>query len=184
MDRGLMPARYAKALLEYAKEAGMDKHVYSNVKNFINNFSKHPEIKSALDNPVVHIEDKRKLIIAAVGKEVCSAFTRFVDILIQNKREGSILLIALKFRDIYREQNNIYFAKLTTVTPWKEETVEKVKKIILNGRPGAVEFHYVTDANIIGGFLIEYDYNLLDASVLGQLKQIRKKLVEKNIRIV
>jgi F-type H+-transporting ATPase subunit delta len=184
MDRGLMPARYAKALLEYSKEVGLDKQVYSNVKNFIRNFSKHPEIQRALVNPVIHTDDKRNLIVATVGKDVCSAFRRFVDMLIQNKREGSILLIALKFRDIYRAHNNIYYAKLTTVTPWKEETVEKIKKIILNGRPGTVEFHYVVDSTIIGGFVIEYDSNLLDASVLGQIKLIRKKLVEKNIRIV
>jgi F-type H+-transporting ATPase subunit delta len=184
MDRGLMPARYAKALLEYSKEVDMDKQVYSNVKNFIRNFTRYPEIQRALDNPVISTDEKRKLIIATVGKDVCSAFVRFVDMIIQNKREGSILLIALKFRDIYRERNNIYFAKLTTVTPWKEETVGKMKKIILNGRPGTVEFHSVVDENIIGGFIMEYDSNLLDASVAGQLKMIKKKLVEKNIRIV
>jgi F-type H+-transporting ATPase subunit delta len=184
MDRGLMPARYAKALLDYSIEAGMDKQVYSNVKNFIRNFTLHPEVKSALDNPVICIDDKRDLIIATVGKDVCSAFRRFVELLIQNKREGSILWIALKFRDIYRDRNNIYYARLTTVATWQEEAVEKVKKIILNGRPGSVEFHYVADKNIIGGFVIEYDYNLLDASVLGQLKMIEKKLVERNIRIV
>jgi len=184
MDQGLMPARYAKALYEYAKEVGLDKQVYSNIKNFIQNFARHPEIKRVLDNPVIHLEVKRKLLIAAVGKDVCSAFIRFIDLLIQNKREGSVLLIALKFRDIYREQNNIYFVKLTTVTPWKADSIEKVRNIILHGQPGTVEFHYVVDESLIGGFVIEYDSNLLDASVLGQLKQIRKKLVEKNIRIV
>jgi len=184
MDSGLIPTRYAKALLDFSKEAGMDKQVYSHMKNLAKNFIVFPEIKKVLENPIIDIETKRNLIITSAGIDVCDAFRKFVDLVIQNKRERSILLIALKFRDIYREQNNIHYAKLTTVTKWEAEAVEKVKRIILNGRPGAVEFHYVVDAAIIGGFIIEYECNLLDASILGQLKMVKKKLVEKNIRIV
>ena len=184
MDRSLIPTRYAKALLDYSKEVGMDKQVYSNIKHLAQNLSDHPEIKKAIENPIISIDVKRKLIMTATGDNVCGAFSRFVDLIIQNKREGSILLIILKFRDIYRKSNNLYYAKLTTVTSWKEESIEKLKKTILGDRPGSIEFHSVIDENIIGGFIVELDGNLLDASILGQLKLINKRVIEKNIRIV
>ncbi|MDR2084096.1 MAG: F0F1 ATP synthase subunit delta [Bacteroidales bacterium] len=184
MDTSLITARYAKALLEYSKEVGMDEEVYHSMKVLGRSLTNFPRITKALENPVVSSEDKKNLIITAAGRDVCDAFLRFVYLIIQNKREANIHLMALRFRDMYRECNNIFYGKLTTVVPWNNESIEKLKKIMLRGRDGTVEFHYVIDESIIGGFIIEYDSILLDASVAGQIKLINKELVEKNRRIV
>lgn len=186
MDASLIPARYAKALFDYAKELDMDKEVYHNMKILSNSFQSVPLLTRTLQNPVVSNEDKRKLIITAAGGEddVCEVFRKFIDLVVRNNREASLHFMALKYRDTFREKNNIYYGKLTTVVHWNNASIEKLKKIILQGREGSVEFHYVNDPSIIGGFIIEYDCNLLDASVAGQFKQINQELVEKNRRIV
>ncbi|MDL2228490.1 F0F1 ATP synthase subunit delta [Bacteroidales bacterium OttesenSCG-928-K03] len=184
MDISLIPARYAKALLDYSTEVGMVKDVYRNMKNLAKNFTDFPKIVKALENPIVSQEDKKKLIVTAAGENVCDAFLRFVDLIIKNKREASIHFMALEFRDAYRKRHNIFYGKLTTVVPWNEESIDKLKKFLLRGREGTVEFHYVIDKDIIGGFIIEYDSKLLDASIAGQIKLINKELVERNRRIV
>jgi len=180
MNIGLIPARYAKALFEYSKKVGEEEAVYQNMKILAKHFIEFPEMDDVLLNPVVSVEDKKKLIIAAAGGDICETFMRFIDLVIQNKREGNLNFIALKFRDTYRESKNIYYAKLTTVEECEPEVIEKLKKYLLDDRKGTIEFDYVIDKSIIGGFIIEYDCNLLDASIEGQIKLISKELLEKN----
>ena len=47
-----------------------------------------------------------------------------------------------------------------------------------------VEIESIVDESLIGGFIMEVDSLRLDASVQGQLREIRKQLVKPNRKLV
>jgi signal transduction histidine kinase len=83
-----------------------------------------------MDNPVLTLTDKRKLIVTAAGSKVSSSFDRFLDLVLQNNRENHLQEIALKYIDLYRRKNNIYYGKLTTATVVNAATEAKLMKMI------------------------------------------------------
>ena len=68
MDIGIVSMRYAKALIEYAKDTGAEDRVYHELRMLERSFRKHPDLREALDNPILKIKEKFALICtAAVG---------------------------------------------------------------------------------------------------------------------
>jgi F-type H+-transporting ATPase subunit delta len=59
---GVISMRYAKALLAYADEKGTEDTVYEEAGILADSFSRIPELRQALDNPVLPAETKLKLI--------------------------------------------------------------------------------------------------------------------------
>ena len=68
MDIGIVSMRYAKALIEYAKDTGAEDRVYHELRMLERSFRKHPDLREALDNPILKVMEKFALICtAAVG---------------------------------------------------------------------------------------------------------------------
>ncbi len=55
---GVISMRYAKALLAYADEKGTEDTVYEEAGILADSFSRIPELRQALDNPVLPAENK------------------------------------------------------------------------------------------------------------------------------
>ena len=68
MDIGIVSMRYAKALMEYAKSMGAEDTLYKEFCMLDRSFRKHPDLRMALENPILTIREKLTLICtAAVG---------------------------------------------------------------------------------------------------------------------
>ena len=75
---GVISMRYAKALLAYADEKGTEDTVYEEAGILAYSFSRIPELRQALDNPVLPAETKLKLICEAAGGGQVSEELRFL----------------------------------------------------------------------------------------------------------
>jgi len=109
MNTGLIPVRYATALLEFANVSGEQDRVYTEVKSIMQSYFQFNELKVVLDNPVLAKPDKQKIIILAGGGSVSKSFERFVNLLLENNRETHLFSIALKYIDLFRKQKNIHY---------------------------------------------------------------------------
>jgi F-type H+-transporting ATPase subunit delta len=184
MNTGLIPVRYAKALLDFANVSGQQDEVYSEVKSVTKSYSKFGELRTVLDNPVLGKAEKRKIMILAAGDKVSIPFEKFLDLLLENNREDYLLSIALKYIDLFRKQKNIHYGKLTTATPINSATEKRLMAMVENTTGGTIEMEKILDREILGGFMFEVDFVRWDASISGQLRRIRKEYIEKNNKIV
>lgn len=184
MNTGLIPARYATALLEFANVSNLQDRVYAESKAIVKSYFQFSELRTVLDNPVLAKAEKRKIIHMAAGGNVCKPFEKFIDLLLENNRESHLLSIALKYIDFYRNQKNIHYGKLTTALPVDAAVEKKMMAMVENTTGGTVEMEKIIDPDILGGFMFEVDFVRWDASVSGQLRRIRKDYIERNKKIV
>lgn len=180
MNTGRISARYAKALYEFAAENGQDGKVYEEMKALSNVMFDLPEINKTLLNPIVTAEKKKELLTTAVGTNVSAEFKRFLDFVIEKRREAYFHNISLVYQDIYRKANNIVIGKLTTATEIGEEEQMKMKKLVADITNSNVDFVTNIDDNIVGGFILQVGTYQLDASVSSQLRNIKGELIRKN----
>ena len=133
MDIGIVSMRYAKALMEYAKSTGTEDRLYTEMRTLSRSFRKHPDLRAALENPVLPVQEKFSLICtAAVGDApVGQELSRFVTLILKNRREAFLQYICLSYLDLYRKSRHIGVAKLTTAVPVSREIWERIRNSAL-----------------------------------------------------
>lgn len=181
MNEGLIPRRYAKALLEFAQEKGADARVYELMRQISASFDAEPSLRQAMANPFVSATDKTALIRTAAGlgkTDSDAVLDDFLRLLIERERIDRIRLIALAYIDLYRHANDIFAVKVTSATPLASSELDRIKAIVQNhlGPEAHLEFSSATDPALIGGFTIAVGNERLDASIANDFKQLRQQL--------
>jgi F-type H+-transporting ATPase subunit delta len=182
MPNPRLAARYAKSLIDLSVERNQLEVVYNDMK-FLQQVNKASrEFVNLLRSPVVN-SDKKQSIIDAVTKNKISELTAaFIKLLINKGRESDMPEIITAFIEQYNAIKGIHKVKLTTATAvsddLKNSIVEKMKR---EAKLEHVELDAKTYEALIGGFVLEFNNNLVDASVLRDLKDIAKQFKERNV---
>ena len=203
MDIGIVSMRYAKALMEYAKSTGTEDRLYTEMRTLSRSFEKHsdlraelrmlersfrkhPDLREALDNPILKIKEKFALICtAAVGNgEVSREFSRFMTLVLRNRREYYLQYICLTYLDLYRKLKHIGVGKLITSVPVSREVWERIRDSASTLLHAQMELQTEVDPSIEGGFIFDINDFRLDASIATQLKRVKQQFIDKNRRIV
>lgn len=179
MNEGLIPRRYAKALLKVAVERHDEKRLYELMKNLEGSFAAHPELESTLSNPFIASDKKIDLLATAAGAgKDDSTYLDFLKLLKQNNRLDMARGIALAYGDDYRSANNIYPVEVTAAAPLGASEEDRLKKLILTHlKGGTMEYSFKVNPDLIGGFTVRIGSEKLDSSVRNQLKQLQLKLL-------
>lgn len=158
MNTGLIASRYANALLLLTKESGRGEQVCKQVRRIL----------ACPDDMPAEIEPDLAKLIALLKK---------------NGRLEYLKFVLRSFVSLYFESEGICLATLTTAIP----ATELGKKLcdLVSGLSGyRIVLDSRVDPSIIGGFVLDVDDNLFDASVKTQIETIRREFIEKNTRIV
>lgn len=179
MNEGLIPRRYAKALLKFAVERGDDKRLYVLTNNLSASFVAHPDLETTVANPFIAPEQKLKLLETAAGAtEKDTTYLDFLKLLRNNNRIAMARSIALAYGEDYRRANGIYKVEVAAAAPMDKAEEDRLKKLIeshLHG--GTMEYTFKVDPDLIGGFTVSIGSEKLDSSVRNQLKELRLKLL-------
>ena len=65
MEVGILSMRYAKAMIEYAQEKGVEDKLYQEFLTLSYCFCAQPGLREALDNPVISTKEKLALVCTA-----------------------------------------------------------------------------------------------------------------------
>ena len=182
MDIGTISTRYAKALLSFAKDEKKEAEVYKEMACLVKSFLENPELKNFLTNPIVSTEEKKKLLFAASGVNISNTTKSFIEFVVKKKKESYMHFIALSYHDLYQKSKKIISAEFISAEKVSEETIGRIIDIIKkNYKDSNVQLDVKVDSDLIGGFILRVDNNnKLDASVLGELKNMRKELKLEN----
>ena len=80
---------------------------------------------------------------------------------------------------LYREAQRIFKVAITSAAPLQPEELRRIKTLVERQLPEGATAEYVEAVapELIGGFTVSIDNELLDASVANELKQLRLKLL-------
>jgi F-type H+-transporting ATPase subunit delta len=169
-------ARYAKALIDLSNERGELEKVHGDIQAFME-VAKNREFANMLQSPVITSDKKASIFKAVFGDKISATTTAFFDIIMRKGRESSLVSIANAFVEQYKTLKNITTIKLTTATVATDEMIATIKgKLEKSGAiQGTVDLETAVDADIIGGFVLEFGDKLYDASIASQLNELKKE---------
>lgn len=182
-----LAGRYAKSLIDLSTERGQLEKVFADMKFLQGVCKQNPDFVNFLRSPIIKA-DKKDSIIGAITKGRISELTdAFMKLLVSKGRESDMPEIINAFIEKYNEIKDIHTVKLTTAVPVSDELKNAIiSKVKTESDFGTVQLEAKVDPSLIGGFVLEYNNNLLDASILRDLKDIQKQfhgnVFEYNIR--
>lgn len=178
MQNPRLASRYAKSLVDLASEKGQLEAVNTDML-FMQQLSKtNPDVVALLRSPIVK-PDKKQQILAAIFEGRTNAITAaFIKLLVAKGREGNLPEIAQEFSKQYDVLKNISKVKITTAVPLDAAVLDLIKSKVQAGTDKQVKLEAAVNADLIGGFVLETNNKLFDASVLRDLNDIRKQFAE------
>lgn len=178
MHNPRLAGRYAKSLLDLALEQNKLEETYGDVKLLKSIITANPDFANVLRSPVINSDKKEKIINSIINGRVGHLSTLFIQLLVKKNRESNLPEILVAFAEQYNKLKNIYHVKLTTAIPISAEAeqilVTKVKQQL---NVSEIELETKIDDAILGGFKLEVDGRLVDASIQRDLNDVRRQFL-------
>ncbi|MCL4142659.1 UNVERIFIED_CONTAM: hypothetical protein GTU68_023430 [Idotea baltica] len=175
MKDGRAALRYAKAILNLAKDSKDESAVNEDMQLIASTISENDELAVVLNSPVVKSADKMNVLKAVFTKKVNNITLGLFDLLQENKRIAMLAPIAKQYTIIYDFLKNMQVAKITTAVPITKELKAKVlaKIVALTGDKANIE--NVVNPAILGGFILRVGDVQYDASISNHLNELKKE---------
>jgi F-type H+-transporting ATPase subunit delta len=176
--------RYAKSLVDLSIEKNQLEIVYEDMKYLQSVCKASKEFAILLQSPII-TADKKTRILEVVGNagKVGELTTAFNKLLIVKGRESDLPEIADAFVEQYNAIKGIHKVKLTTAIELSDDLKKSISdKAAKEGGLGNVELETKVDESLIGGFVLEFNNNLVDASIARDLRDIKKQFA-KNVYV-
>ena len=174
--------RYAKSLVDLAVEQDKLERVREDIEYF-SEAAKIRELMLLLKSPIIHTSTKRKVFDQLFRSTFDGLSYAFLDIILRKGREAFLGEIAAAFMEQYRVIRQIAQIKLTTAVPLTDAKLEEIKEKVKAAGVTLpnIEVEATVNPKILGGFVLEFDDRLYDASVAHQLEQMRRELLNTTI---
>jgi F-type H+-transporting ATPase subunit delta len=179
MNNPRLAGRYAKSLLELSIEQNNLEAVHSDVKLLHSICNTNSDFVAMLKSPVINSDKKEKIISAVLEGKISALTNAFVQLLARKTRESNLPEIVRAFIDQYNELKQIHQVKITTAVPMSEGLKNDIlAKVKADAGINNIELETVVKEELIGGFKLEMRGNLVDASILRDLRDVRKQFAD------
>lgn len=174
---GAAAHRYAKSLLELAREQDVLDTVKNDVDQVRSALEGSRELDLLLQSPIVKADKKAAILRSIFASSVHDLTLRFLLLLTTKGREGMLGDILDAFIERFNDLKGIQRVTVHTATALSDVAMDAIRDLAGKALPGVeVVMEADVDPELIGGFVLRYDDKLLDASVRRQLEIIRNEL--------
>jgi len=178
MNNPRLATRYAKSIIDLAVEQNQLDAVYNDMKFILRICKSNPDFVAVLRSPIIKPTSKGKIIESITRERVSALTSAFIKLLVTKTREINLPEIAAAFVDQYNTINNIHKVKITTAVEMSETLRASIlAKVTTNTPSGTIDLETAVNPELIGGFVLETAGKLLDASILRDLKDVRKQFL-------
>jgi len=167
--------RYAKAILNLAKENNAETAVNDDMLLVAKTIAENPDLEVALKSPILKVSDKINVLNSIFSGKVNGITLGLFKLLEDNKRVPMLESIAKQYRIIYDFLKNIQVAKVTTAVAITKEIEDRVAAKIVELTGNKANIENVVNPAIIGGFILRVGDVQYDASISNHLNELRKE---------
>lgn len=167
--------RYAKAILNLAKEKGKESEVNNDMLLVAKTIKENNDLEIMLNSPIIKNDVKENAIKAVFSGKVSNITLGLFHLLQDNKRLGLLYIVAKQYSIIYDYLKHIDTAKVTTAFPLTKGLEDKIleKVVELTGNKATIENEINPD--VLGGFILRVGDVQYDASISNYLNELRKE---------
>lgn len=169
--------RYAAALLGVAVEQNELDAVTRDIDFLEKLISGVPAFAAFLKSPVISTERKKKALRELLAGKTAQTVGAFVLLLASKDRESHLEEIIREFRRLRDEQLGVVTVKARAAAEFSPDQRKRLSDRVEAATGKKVRLEFERDPALIGGFTVQYEDTVWDASVRRQLELLRERLV-------
>ena len=169
---------YARALYEAASEQDALVSIAADVERLRELIEQSEELTQLIHNPVLSPQFKSETFQQLFADVMQPLTINFFKLLASKQRERYFLAIMDVFSEIVDEAAGRLVAKVTTAVPITPEQEERLTQQLSTYSGKQVRLETTIDAHIQGGFIVQLDDTVFDASVASQLQRLKQQLAQ------
>lgn len=171
-----LAGRYAKSLIDLATEQKSLDSVYKDMLYLQAVCKQSREFVTLMRSPIIVADKKNAILSAITSGKVSALTTAFNKLIVQKGRESILPEIISAYIEQYNAIKGIHKVTLTTAHPISDSLRAAIEqKVKTDTALPTIELETVVKDELIGGFVLEFDNKLVDASILRDLKDIQKQ---------
>lgn len=170
--------RYALALLGVAEEMKKLDEVSRDLASIEKLGKELHEFVVFLRSPVVNNEKKKRTLNEIFQGKIGEITMKFVLLLASKGREGLLPEVIQQFYKLRDTRLGILHVTTRTAVKFKPEQEKQLVAQLEAATKKKVRLTYVVDPSLMGGFVVQHDDTVWDASVRHQLEALRERFVE------
>ena len=169
-------SRYAKSLIDLAQEQNKFDKVLEDIRSFKKALTNR-DLYLLAKSPIVNAAKKQKIFNLLFEDKYDELTNAFFGIIIRKGREAYLPEIAAEFEKQYKIKQGNSEVTIKTATKLTDTELDRIKSKLLESNITADSIEFVTkvDPELIGGFVVQIEDYLYDASVSRKLNELRKE---------
>ncbi len=179
MQEARLAKIYAKSLLDLSIEQQQLEEVLKDM-NLISKTTKvSRELVLMLKSPLIKGDKKGQILKAVFEGKVNELTQSFTHLLSVKGRANYLPEMAQAFIQLYKVHNNIKEVFITSAKPLSEEIINAIKaKVSSQMNDCTLEVNETIDPTLLGGYVLEIEDKLFDASVKTRLNNIKQQFLQ------
>lgn len=170
--------RYALALIGLAEEQKVLNLVAEDFDSLERLLRDSREFALFLTSPVVSMQKKKEILSTILRGKVSELTRHFVLLLTSKDREKLLGETIQQFNQLRDERLGILNVTTRTAVKFTGEEERRLIQQIERATRKKVRLNYILDPSLRGGFVVQHDDTVWDASVQHQLELLRRRFVE------
>jgi F-type H+-transporting ATPase subunit delta len=169
---------YARALYDAALEQNALADIVADIEKLRELIEESEEFVQLISSPVLSPQFKSETFEQIFADATHPLMINFLKLLALKQRERYLTAIMDVFSAIVDEAAGRLVAKVTTAVPLTEEQEAQLTAHLRAYSGKQVRLETTIDAQIQGGFIVQLDDTVFDASVATQLQRLRQQLAQ------
>ncbi len=170
--------RYAKAILDLAREQGIIEQMRADFQTLSGAIEGSRDLQNLLTRPTIPAETKAKLLKEIFSGKVSDLVLSFLDLLASKGRTGSLRSAIYSFERQLDEEMGVEAAQITSAHELDDALRASIEERLASETGSKIRATYLVDPSLIGGFTAVVGDRMIDASVHHQLQRLHETLSE------
>lgn len=168
----LVGKRYATSLFDVAVELNGVDDFQSQLKFIKDTLIDQEGILKILEHPRISRKEKKVVVDKIFGQYISKEILNFLFIIIDKRREESIVDIVKEFNTLFKDYKNILDIEAITAVEMNEKSKNRLKLVLKDKFHKEINLSNTIDPSIIGGVLLRMDEQIIDSTLKSQLKEM------------
>ena len=177
MNESTIGRNYAEALLALARKSD-DTEEWGELLNGIANAMREDHtLRTFLESPKLSASHKIEILEKALGRKVPRLFLRYIDTVIQKRRQMLIPDIATEYQILLDEAENRLHANVTVARTPSEPERDALARQLSRLFGKRVVPHISENPAILGGLIVRVGDTVMDGSVRKRLSVLKQRML-------
>jgi F-type H+-transporting ATPase subunit delta len=169
--------KYAQGLVQAVKEQREFASVLAELRTFLDLYAGRGDLRTALTSPFLNAEKRARIlkdVLAASGTG--EKTTRFLSLLLENKRLELVADIIGILPETWHEEHGVVTFEVASVVPLTDAQERRLRDTLEAAEKGPVALTFRIDPGLVGGLALKRGHIIYDASVRGSLDQMKEQI--------